>query len=673
MPIVTVDGKKIEVENGMTVIQACELAGVEIPRFCYHERLAIAGNCRMCLVELERVPKPVASCAQPVSEGMVIKTNTPMVKKAREGVMEFLLINHPLDCPICDQGGECDLQDQALFYGRGNSRYAEEKRAVKDKDLGPLIQTHMTRCIHCTRCVRFLEDVAGIPELGAVGRGEDMEITTYVKKSISSEVSGNIIDLCPVGALTSKPYEFKARNWELRKTESIDVLDAVGSNIRIDSSREEVLRILPRLNEDINEEWISDKTRFAYDGLKYQRLDEPMVRQNGILAISEWETALNLLANKIKNTAPEKIGAIAGDLVDVETMTVMKEFLNKIGSTNHDCRQDGSFLDNRERAQYIFNTTIAGVEEADQCLIFASNPRQQAPILNLRLRRNVVEKNMQVATIGHKLDLTYPSRHLGDNPWILRQLADGSHPYVKTLAQANKLLLIIGTEAFCRPDYEAVLYNAKRLAQNFNVITSDWNGYNVLNTAAARVGGFDIGFLPGSPTINAHQIASNMDILFLLGADELDLSLIPSHTLVVYIGHHGDKAVNRADIILPGAAYTEKEGTYVNLEGRPQQTRKAVSLIGQAKLDWQIINELAVACKVNMGLNDLSSIRNRMREINEVFAHVGQVRKESISMEIGKMRDFTNDFFAATNDNFYQTDPISRASRTMAECLKANK
>lgn len=673
MSSVTVNGKKIEIQPGMTVLQACEQAGAEIPRFCYHERLAIAGNCRMCLVAVEKMPKPVASCAQPATEGMVIHTDTPAVKKMREGVMEFLLMNHPLDCPICDQGGECDLQDQAMTYGVATSRYKEEKRAVKDKYMGPLINTFMTRCIHCTRCVRFVEDIAGTDELGAVNRGEDMEITTYIEKSITSELSGNIIDLCPVGALTSKPYAFKARSWELAKTESIDVLDAVGSNIRIDTRGNEVMRILPRLNEEINEEWISDKTRFAYDGLKYQRLDVPMVRnEQGKLKESSWDDAYQLLAETIKASDPSKVGAIAGDLTDVETMMVMKQYLLKIGSGNYDCRQDGSKLDNAERALYIFNTTIAGIEQADFALLIGCNPRHEAAILNARIRKAQVQSKMKVALIGEKIDLNYDYKHLGENPWLLKQIAEGLNPYCETLKQYKKPMLIIGSGVTARDDCEATIYYAKKLALNFGFVKEDWNGFNMLQRSASRVGGLDIGFIPDQSGLNTNaMLAPNMKVLFLMGADEVDLSNLSPDTFVVYIGHHGDKSAYRANVILPAAAYTEKSATYVNLEGRAQQTERAAFPPNEAREDWKIICELAQATGNNLGYNSLAEVRKQMAKVNKVFAQMDVIRAEAFPKELGKMKDFTSDFYHNPIKNFYMTDSISRSSRTMAECSKS--
>lgn len=664
---VSINGQELEVQPGSTVIQACETAGVEVPRFCYHERLNIAGNCRMCLVEIEKMPKPVASCAQTVTDGMVIKTNTPMVKKAREGVMEFMLINHPLDCPICDQAGECDLQDQAMAYGRGESRFHEEKRAVVDKYMGPLVATHMTRCIHCTRCVRFLEEIAGTPELGTMERGEHMQIGTYIEKSLTSELSGNIIDLCPVGALTSKPYEFKARSWELRKTESIDVLDAVGSNIRIDSKGREVMRILPRLNEEINEEWIGDKARFAYDGLKYQRLDTPMVKRNGLLQDSSWEEAFLIIKEKISYSHPKEISAIAGDLVDVESMLVMKEMLNALGSTNHDCRQDGSLISNNHRALYTFNTGIANIPQADLCLIFGCNPRTEATILNAKIGSSVRNGTMEVALIGNKADLSYQYKHLGTTPWLLKQLAEGEHPYCSQLYKAKKPMLILGADSLIGEDHEATTYYAKMLSKRYNFVQADWNGYNVMQRAASRVGGLDIGFIPDAYGLNTKQILTHSKIIFLMGADELDLSSITPNTLVVYIGHHGDRAAARADVILPGAAYTEKDATYVNLEGRVQRTHLAVFPPHLAQEDWKLILQMSIALGLNLPYTNLQSIRNKMSQASEVFRQNTLITTPFPTQE-GKKKDFSSDTFVNYINNYYMTDPISRNSRTMAEC-----
>lgn len=671
MPRLTIDGKEIVVPEGTTVIQACEMLGIEIPKFCYHERLMIAGNCRMCLVEMERSPKPIASCAQPCMENMVIKTDTEMVRKAREGVMEFLLINHPLDCPICDQGGECDLQDQALFYGKDSNRFDENKRTVRDKYMGPLIKTHMTRCIHCTRCVRFLDDVAGTQELGAIGRGEDMEITTYIESALSSELSGNIIDLCPVGALTSKPYAFKARSWELKKTESIDVLDAVGSNIRIDSRGNEVMRILPRVNEDINEEWLADKSRFSYDGLKYQRLDAPIIKQGEEYKVIGWDEALSILAKQVLSTTADKIGAIAGDLTDVETMLLTKEFLQKLGSNNYDCRQDGSLLGGQHRVFYLFNTQIKNITHADVCLIVGSNPRHESPVLNARIRKAYVENRTQIALIGEEADLSYPYRHLSNNPWVLKQIADGEHPFCEVLKRATNPMIIVSSQVFVGSDLGAVLYNIKRIVAEYNIVRSDWNGYNTLQRAASRVGGYEIGFLPNSQGKPTFQMLSEMHLTFLLGADEIDFSKISKDNFIVYIGHHGDNGSNHANLILPGAAYTEKEATYVNLEGKAQSTNKAVFAPGEAMEDWQIIANIAKMAGLDLGYANVAEIRRKMQSISKTFANYGEpIPADDFPAQIGKMKYFTSDLFIYPIKSYYMTDVISRNSKTMAKCVE---
>lgn len=672
MPIVVVDGKQIEVEEGLTVLQACELAGAEIPRFCYHERLAIAGNCRMCLVKVDKIPKPVASCAQPVNDGMVITTCGPEVKKMREGVMEFLLINHPLDCPICDQAGECDLQDQALFFGKGKSRYKEEKRAVEEKNFGPLIKTAMTRCIHCTRCVRFMEDVAGTNELGAVNRGEDMEIVAALESGISSELSGNVIDLCPVGALTSAPYAFKARPWELLHTETIDVMDAVGSNIRVDSRGREVMRVLPRINEEVNEEWISDKTRFSCDGLMYQRLDVPMIRREKKFEEVTWEEALMHISGALEQANKSKVGFIAGDLIDVETMKVVKDLCHKMGVKNYDCRQDGSHLDNANRSHYIFNTTIPGIENADLCLIVGSNPRHEAPILNARIRKAHINNAMQVALIGQKVDLTYNYKHFGENPWLLKQLADGSHPSCKSFEHFERPMLILGAGLFARDDWEAFMYFGKKLTSRYGFVKDGWNGFNVMQTAASRVGGLDIGFIPEEGGLATNQMldGGDLDVLFLMGADDINLAKLNPKTKVIYVGHHGDYSANFANIILPSAAYTEKEGTYVNLEGRVQRAQRAVLPVGDAKPDFEIFLMLAHKMGIDLGYMDINGIRKAMEKQNPVFSKVGVITQHPISLEVGKLREFSNDVLHNPIKDFYLTNPISRSSRTMAQCSK---
>jgi NADH-quinone oxidoreductase subunit G len=680
MPKLTVDGVEIEVDPSLTVLQACEQVGIEIPRFCFHERLSIAGNCRMCLVHMERAPKPVASCAMPVVDGMVIETDTPEVKKMRRGVMEFLLINHPLDCPICDQGGECDLQDQAMGYGTDRSRYFENKRAVKDKNLGPLIESTMTRCIHCTRCIRFATEVAGVQELGATGRGEHMEVGTYVEKTLTSELSGNMIDLCPVGALTSKPYAFTARPWELKKTESIDVMDALGSNIRVDTRGAEVMRVLPRLNEDVNEEWISDKTRFACDGLKRQRLDQPYVRRDGKLQPATWDEAFAAIAEKIKHSSAKKIAAVAGDLADCESMLALKNLMQALGSPNTDCRQDGAHLDPTCRAGYLFNSTISGIDGADACLIIGANPRLEAPVLNARLRKRSIRGNFPIAVVGGvgdgNTDLTYDYEFLDADAGVLQSLADGSHPFAKVLKKAEKGMLILGQGALTGPDGGKILGTARTIAETCGLIddTIVWNGFNVLHAAAARVGGLDLGFVPGRGGLDVEGIldaAGNgkLDIVYLLGADEIDMTRLGG-AFVVYQGHHGDNGAHRADVILPGAAYTEKNATYVNTEGRVQRTRLAAFPPGDAREDWAIIRALSAVLGHTLSYDDLSQIRGRLVDTNPVFLNIDEAASATWG-EFGEQGGPVKDTaLSSPIDNFYMTDPISRASVTMAQCME---
>lgn len=671
MPKLKVNGLEVEFEPGMTVLQACEIAGAEVPRFCYHERLKIAGNCRMCLVQVEGgPPKPAASCAMPAAEGMIVHTDTQMVKKAREGVMEFLLINHPLDCPICDQAGECDLQDQSLTYGKGDNRYDEHKRAVKDKYMGPLVKTQMTRCIHCTRCVRFLDDVAGVHELGAVGRGEHMEISTYVEKSLTSEMSANIIDLCPVGALTSKPYAFKARPWELAKTETIDVLDAVGSNIRVDSRGREVMRILPRLNEDVNEEWISDKTRYACDGLKVQRLDRPYVRTDGKLVASNWDEAIKIVADKLTK-AGEKSAAIMGDMADCESMLALKELMLSVGSHNIDCRQDGIKLGGGNRASYLFNTTISGIENADAILIVGSNPRWEAPLVNARLRKAWL-KGAKIAYIGEEIKLNYNAAHLGDSTSVIEDVLEGKSEFCKILSEAKNPAVILGYDALVLNEAEAILCLVQNIAEKYNMRRDDWHGFNVLHRAASRVGGLDLDIIPsrdGKDTNGIINACANgkVEVLYLLGADEIDTAAL-GDTFVIYQGHHGDKGAHRADVILPGCAYTEKDGTYVNLEGRVQRAYKAVEAPGDAKEDWQIVEMVARAAGQEFAYKSIAQLRTKMVEIAPHFAEVDACVKAEM-FKVGTVSKVKAVKIASTFKNFYMTDPISRASKTMSKCV----
>ena len=674
MPKLTVNGIEVEVEDGATVLHACEAADVEIPRFCYHDRLSIAGNCRMCLVDMERAPKPVASCAMPAGEGMVIRTDTDRVKKAREGVMEFLLINHPLDCPICDQGGECDLQDQAMGYGFDGSRYEENKRAVEDKHMGPLISTTMTRCIHCTRCVRFATEIAGVPELGAIGRGESMEITTYLEKTLASELSANVIDLCPVGALTSKPYAFTARPWELNKTESIDVMDAMGSNIRIDARGSQVMRVLPRLNEDINEEWISDKTRYAVDGLRRQRLDQPYMRgRDGRLAPASWDDAFAAIAAKVKKAKPEAMAAIAGNQIDAEAMFAMQALFGKLNAANIDCRQDGAKIGGA-RAGYLFNSTIAGIDEADAILIVGSNPRVEAAVLNARIRRNWLSTSLPIAVVGPETDLTYDATFLGDDASILSDIASGKHKFAGKLKKAKRPMIILGMGALSRADGAAILGAARTIADEFGVVTKDWNGFNVLHTAASRVAGLDLGFVPGRGGLDVDGMykaaeAGKLDLVWLLGADELDLKRLDK-AFVVYQGHHGDQGAHHADVVLPGAAYTEKDGIYVNMEGRVQYANRAAFPPGEAKEDWAIIRAFAGHMGIHLGFDNLDALRAAMFEAVPHLANRDAVAAAKW-VKFGGRGKITASAVAGTIDNFYMTCAISRASETMGECMRA--
>ena len=673
MPIAKVNGVEVEFEPGMTVLQVAELAGEEIPRFCYHERLSIAGNCRMCLVEVKPgPPKPQASCALPAAENQEIFTNTPMVKKAREGVMEFLLINHPLDCPICDQGGECDLQDQAMGYGRDGSRYAENKRAVEEKEMGPLIKTVMTRCIQCTRCVRFITEVAGVPEIGLISRGEDVEITTYLGAAVTSELSGNVNDLCPVGALTHKPWTFNYRPWELKKTHSVDVMDALGSAVRIDSRGAQVMRALPRINEDINEEWLSDKSRYAVDGLGRQRLDRPYVRVNGKLAPATWGEAFAAVAAKVKATAPEKIGVIAGDLQDAESMKAALDLFGGLGVKNLDCRQDGTALGAGPRESWLFNTTLAGIEQADVVLLVGTNPRHEAPVFNARLRKQWLNGKTRFGVIGANADLTYDHDYLGAGPASIAGLAKAKSDFVTAFKAAKNPAIIIGQGALTRADGGAVLKALAGLAKTFNVVREGWNGWNVLHTAAARVGGLDLGFLPGEGGLATAGMLKPgaLDLLFLLGADECDASA--SGAFTVYLGSHGDRGAHKADVILPGAAYTEKNGLYVNTEGRVQMGERAVFPKGEAKEDWSILRALSEHLGAKLPYDSLEQLRIRLFADHPTFGQIDFAPGSMLSApdlsglgDSGKLSDAA---FVNAVTAFHLTNPIARASVTMAEC-----
>jgi NADH-quinone oxidoreductase subunit G len=675
MAKLTIDGREIEVPNGVTILQACQAAGVEIPHFCYHERLSIAGNCRMCLVDVEKAPKPVASCAMPVADGMIVRTHSEKAKKAREGVMEFLLINHPLDCPICDQGGECDLQDEAMAYGRDHSRFAENKRAVAEKYMGPLVKTIMTRCIHCTRCIRFATEIAGVEEIGAIGRGEDMEITTYLERSMTSEMSANIIDLCPVGALTSKPYAFTARSWELTKTESVDVLDAVGSNIRVDARGPEVMRVLPRVNDAINEEWIADKTRFACDGLKRQRLDRPYVRRDGKLQPASWPEAFRAVADRLGRTDGSRIAAITGDLIDVEAMLALKELMTALGSPHLDCRQDGARLDPAVRSSYLFNTTIAGIERADACLLIGTNPRWEAPLINARLRKRWLAGGFRIGVIGEALDLNYRHDHLGAGPETLQRVAEGAGDAAKVLDGAKSPMIVVGMGALARPDGAAVLAAARQVAERYGMVRDDWNGFNVLHRAAARVGGLDIGFVPGTGGRDLAGILDGaakgeIEIVYLLGADEIDMSKLGAPgdgPFVIYQGHHGDAGAHRADVILPGAAYTEKNGLYVNTEGRPQRGFRAVFPPGDAREDWKIIRALSEALGRTLAYDTQDQLRTHLATLFPMFEAIDEIQPARWQA-FGQPGRLDPAPFKGPIANFYMTDPISRCSETMAKC-----
>ena len=685
-----IDGKAFEAEDGITLLQACEQAGVEVPRFCYHERLTIAGNCRMCLVEVQGMPKPVASCAMGVNDlppnrdgaPKQIMTRTPMVKKAREGVMEFLLINHPLDCPICDQGGECDLQDQAMSYGVGGSRYDENKRAVEEKHLGPLIKTAMTRCIQCTRCVRFMTEVAGVEELGAIGRGEDMEITTYLERGMISEMSANVVDLCPVGALTHRPWAFNARPWEMRKTETIDAMDAVGSAIRVDARGAEVMRILPRNNDAVNEEWISDKTRHVADGLKTQRLDQPYVRRNGRLEPASWEEALAAAGTRLKGANPARLGAIAGDLAGAEEMFALGDLMGRLGTTNLDCRQDGAALDPAlGRASYVFNATIEGIEKADAILLVGTNPRLEAAVLNARIRKRWRQGGLKVGLVGAPVDLTYDCEHLGAGTQTLVEIAEGRHGFAQVLAAAKHPLVIVGQAAARRADGAAVLATAARIAlaasQGKDMGAT---ALNVLHTAAARVAGLDLGLVPGAGGFDAAGMvaaagAGKLDVLYLLGADEIDMGKLGS-TFVIYQGSHGDAGAHRADVILPGAAYTEKSATYVNTEGRVQMTRKAAFAPGVAKEDWTILRALSEQAGQKLGYDDAGTLRKAMYAKAPRLAWMAGAGAENIAGVEGLARRagaMSAEPFGAAVVDFYLTNPIARASAVMAELSAIKK
>lgn len=671
MAIVTINNKEVEVPDNSTIIQACELADVEIPRFCYHERLSIAGNCRMCLVEVEGgPPKPVASCAMPVADGMKVHTDSPMVKKAREGVMEFLLANHPLDCPICDQGGECDLQDQAYQYGHEDSEFSENKRAVKEKNLGPLIKTTMTRCIHCTRCVRFTTDVAGVPELGAVGRGETMEITSYLEKSMKSELSGNVIDLCPVGALTSKPYAFKARSWELKKTETIDVMDALGSNIRVDSRGLEIMRILPRLNEEINEEWISDKSRFVYDGLKYQRLDSAYIKKNNKLQKADLKDAIKEIVKKIKSLKGEEISALSGPLSSVEDIFALKELMKNLDSENYDCRLNNEKLNSKDRASYLFNTTIQNIEESDACLLIGVNPRKDAPVLNAKITKKSLDKNYKIGTIGVEGDITYKYHDLGDDVLALEKILDETSDFGQILNQAKKPILILGTDAVNSSQGEKIIDLTKKIAEKYNIIQDNFNGLNFLSKSTGLINGLEVGFDKATKSEIIDKIkADKIKLLFLLGVDDnIDFDSI-KNSFKIYIGSHGDEGAKNADIILPSLAYTEKENIYINLEGRPQQTKRVIFGPENSKSESDLIIDIASQLNINLGFKNheelIYAIQKSLPHITKIdeITAAKYIKSDNSSSDIDKSQSIK-----AKDYDFYLTNSIARSSRILSKC-----
>jgi NADH-quinone oxidoreductase subunit G len=655
----------VEVEEGLTVLQACEKAGVEIPRFCYHEKLSIAGNCRMCLVEMEKSPKPVASCAMPAAEGMNIKTNTTFVEKARKGVMEFLLANHPLDCPVCDQGGECDLQDQSMFYGVDKSRYKENKRSVPEKNMGPLIKTQMTRCIHCTRCVRFATEVAGVPELGAIGRGEDMQITTYLEQSMQSELSANVVDLCPVGALTSKPYVFEARPWELKKTETIDVMDAIGSNIRVDTYDWEVKRVLPIINEDINEEWISDKTRYACDGLLNQRLDTPFIKYNGKFEKASWEEVYKIIKSKFENTSKEKVCGFVGDLTNMETGYIFKEFFDRtLDSQNYESRSDNRFIDIRKRENYLFNSTINGIEESDLIFLIGTNPRYEATILNARIRKSYLNNNTKIISLNDLGDLTYPYESLDGKTKTLKEIFDGNHEISKKIIGANNPMIIIGESLLNLGSSQYFFNSIKNFLTQNKKISEEWNSFNILSCDASTVGNYDLGIINESNNLLEDLQNHKFDIVYLMGQDNLNFE--KKDEFIIYQGSHGDKGAEIADIILPGSAYTEQDGYFTNLEGKIQKAYKASYPPGDAKEDWQIINELAELMNNRKLFNDKEELESSM--LNYInLQKEKQINKEDKLNKIDE-NEFKDEVLKVNVKDYYFSNVIARSSKTMIEC-----
>jgi NADH-quinone oxidoreductase subunit G len=666
---IKVNNIDVEVEEDLTVLQACEKVGVEIPRFCYHEKLSIAGNCRMCLVEIEKSSKPVASCAMPVSEGMNIKTNTTFVDKARKGVMEFLLANHPLDCPVCDQGGECDLQDQSMFYGVDKSRYKENKREVPEKNMGPLIKTHMTRCIHCTRCIRFATEVAGVPELGAIGRGENMEITTYLEQSMKSELSANVVDLCPVGALTSKPYVFEARPWELKKTESIDVMDAVGSNVRIDTYGWEVKRVLPRINENINEEWISDKTRYACDGLLNQRLDTPYIKYNGKFDKANWKEVLNIIKSKLENIDKEKICGIVGDLVNMETLYIFKEFFNKtLGSNNIESRSGHTYLNPEKRENYLFNSTINGIEESDFIFLIGSNPRYEATILNARIRKSYLQNKTKIISLNDVGELTYPYEALNGDVENIKDIIEGKHKISDLIKESKKPLIIFGQSALRSNSSKYIFESIKSFLYKNKKISSEWNSLNVISENASTVGAFDLGLYKAETGYN--EVLKNLEnnkfeIVYLLGQDSLKFK--KQNEFIIYQGSHGDKGAEIADIILPGAAYTEQNGYFTNLEGKLQKAYKASYPPGIAKEDWIIINEIAESINNRKLFNDKDELDSSL--LNQINLYI-EKNKSKVFSNLDTL-NFQKEILKIDNNEYYYSNVIARCSKTMFECKNA--
>ena len=652
----------LEVEEGLTVLQACEKAGAEIPRFCYHEKLSIAGNCRMCLVEIEKSNKPIASCAMPISEGMNIKTNTEKVEKARKGVMEFLLANHPLDCPVCDQGGECDLQDQSMFYGIDKSRYKENKREVADKYMGPLIKTQMTRCIHCTRCIRFATEVAGVPELGAIGRGEDMEITTYLEKSMESELSANVIDLCPVGALTSKPYVFEARPWELKKTETIDVMDAVGSSIRVDTYGWEVKRVLPRINEDINEEWISDKTRYACDGIKNQRIDAPLIKNQKIFEKISWDEANKIIAKKINETSSDKIAGYTGDLTNMETLYVTKEFFNKtIKSKYLDSRTNNAYINTSNRENYIFNSKINGIEDSDLIVLIGTNPRYEATILNLRIRKSYLKNNLEVYSIGDVGDLTYPYEIYPNDTKIIKEIVERKHDLSSKIENSKKPIIIIGQSVLNLKSGKYVFEEIKKYLSSINKITNEWNSLNVLSKDASTVGSNDLNIISSADSQNitlTKTLNNEFEVIFLIGQDNLKFK--KNNEFIIYIGSHGDSGAENADIILPGSTYTEQDGYFTNLEGKIQKSYKASYPPGEAKEDWEIINNLSELLKRKKIFN------NKDELIDSIFNYLNLKTEKNKNEFLDA--SFFDEKITVDNHDYYFSNVIARSSKTMIDC-----